>query len=81
VADSEVFMKCEHDFAVREGTFQVEKNFHTEICVVMEMHDVRREFGEETLDLVREAGVLVGEFEPVEGAGCVDVFVGGIGLA
>ncbi len=74
-------MQGEDDFAVREGAFEVEKGFDAEIGVVVEMDDVGGEFGEEAFDLAGEAGVLVGEFEPVEGVGGVDVFVIRIGLA
>jgi hypothetical protein len=80
VADGEVFVQGEDDFAAWYGAFEELEDFDAEVCVVVEVDDVGGEFCEEAFDLAREAGVLVGEFEPVEAAGGIDVVVFVMGL-
>src|SRR5580692_8991782 len=74
-------MQREYDSAIGEHLTHVQESFHTEVDVMMEMHDLRLQCFQQLAKFSREARVGIRELEPVKGATGVQILAIGKRLA
>ncbi|OIQ65762.1 hypothetical protein GALL_526770 [mine drainage metagenome] len=81
VTNRQIFVQRHHDLSVRQGAFDDRERFHTDVDIVMEMHDVGPQVQQHVRQRVRQARILIGEFEPVEFTDRIQIIANAEGLA